>query len=97
MAGHGTITLRPDVAEQAPHSVAPGQDPFLVTFGYKNANLRAHKSTALAGVGFGSHVGRVGMAPPKARFCVLSRWNDQASVLGAPGLSPYGYLYHTVG
>jgi len=35
----------------------------------KNANLRARKGAALAGVGFESYVG---LAPPEARFCALS-------------------------
>jgi hypothetical protein len=64
---------------------------------HKNANLKARKGTALASVGVGSDVGCVGMAPPEVRFCALSCPNDQASVLGAPGLSPYVYYIMLLG
>jgi hypothetical protein len=41
----------------------------------QNASLRARKSTALAGVGFENSVSWVGLAPPEANFCALSRPN----------------------
>ena len=49
----------------------------------QNASLGVHKSTALAGVGFGSCVGCVGLAPPGASSCALSRLNHRHLHLSA--------------